>query len=261
MSLIRLDGPLGSRLTEQGFNLTHKSWSAQLLREAPTAISALHQEYAPFCDIIRANTFRCTERASGADWLELARIAVQLARESASPRHRVAASVGPLEDCYRPDLAPQDAGIEHGQFARAVAPLADLFICETFPNCTEALQAVTACVETGKETWISFSAGPDGTLLTPQQVQSGARACVEAGASTVLVNCIAKELTLSYIEALVSCGVPFGAYANASVWNAPPCSPEEYVTYAKLWRNRGATIFGTCCGTNSSHLAALDALV
>lgn len=260
MSLIRLDGPLGSRLTEQRFDLSHKSWSARLLREAPAAISALHQEYAPFCDIIRANTFRCTERACGADWLELARIAIQLARGSAAPRHRVAASVGPLEDCYRPDLAPPNAEVEHREFAQATHSSIDLFICETFPNCTEAVQAVSACVETGKETWISFTASPDGTLLTPPQVQLGARACVDAGASAVLVNCIAAELTLPYVDALSKCGVPFGAYANASVWNAPPCSPEEYVNYAKVWRQRGATIFGTCCGTNASHLAALGSL-
>ena len=49
---------------------------------------------------------------------------------------------------------------------------------------------------------MSFTAGPDGTLLTPQAGAGRVGACARAGAKATLVNCIAAELTLPYVQAL-----------------------------------------------------------
>ncbi len=255
--MVLLDGPVGERLQEAGHDASAPEWSARVLRSAPSAIAALHREYAEAgCDVHRANTFRTTRRACGDDWKGLAQLAVKLARAEADGA-RVAGSLGPLEDCYRPDLAPPDTREEHAELARLIAPDVDFFICETFPSPREARETVEAAVATGRETWVSFTAGPDGTLLTPQQVQVAARDCVQAGARAVLVNCIAAELTLPYVEALSKAGVPFGAYANASRWNEPPCSPQRYAELAATWVAAGATIIGGCCGTRPEHLREL----
>ena len=255
--MLLLDGPMGARLQEAGHDVSAPEWSARVLRSAPSAIATLHREYAAAgCDVHRANTFRCTRRASGSGWERLAHVAVKLARAEAAGA-RVAGSIGPLEDCYRPDLTPPDTRDEHAQLARAICEEVDLFVCETFPNTTEAREAVQACVATGKETWVSFTAGPDGLLLTPDQVRDGARACVAAGARAVLVNCVAAELTLPYVQALASAGVPFGAYANTARWNGPPVSVARYAELAAQWREAGATIIGGCCGTTGEHLRAI----
>ncbi|MBK7862803.1 MAG: homocysteine S-methyltransferase family protein [Archangiaceae bacterium] len=255
--MVRLDGPLGSRLQDSGHPVSAPAWSARVLRSAPQAISALHREYAALgCDVHRANTFRCTRRACGDDWAELARLAVQLARAEAKPGQRVAGSLGPLEDCYRPDLAPVDAFDEHLEAARVVAEGVDLLICETFPHAGEAVETVRAAVATGRETWVSFTAGPDATLLTAAQVGAAAQACVTAGARAVLVNCIAAELTSPYVRALAGCGVPFGAYANTATWNGAETSVARYGELAAEWRALGAKLIGGCCGASPEHLRA-----
>jgi S-methylmethionine-dependent homocysteine/selenocysteine methylase len=74
----------------------------------------------------------------------------------------------------------------------------------------------------------------------------------------VLVNCIAAELTLPYVEAIAGTGVPFGAYANAATWGGVPCGARPYAELAGQWRAAGATIFGGCCGTTVEYLAALS---
>lgn len=253
--MILLDGPMGSRLEEQGLDVSAPSWSARPLRTAPQAVAAVHREYAAAgAQVHRANTFRTTPRAAGADWETLARLAVKLARDADSGR--VAGSLGPLEDCYRPELSPPNAKPEHAQLARMLASAkVDLLICEAFSNPREAVEAVEACVETGLETWVSFTAGPDGTLLTPEQVHEASLACARAGASATLINCVAAELTLPYVRALA--GPRTGVYANAGMWNGPKCTPERYAALAAEWQAAGASIIGCCCGTGVAHLEAV----
>jgi S-methylmethionine-dependent homocysteine/selenocysteine methylase len=254
--MIWLDGPMGSRLEEQGIDVSAPAWSARALRSSPQAVAALHREYAAAgAQVHRANTFRTTKRAGGDDWETLARLAVKLARE-ASGGGRVAGSVGPLEDCYRPELSPPHSRDEHAQLVRVLVDAGvDLLMCEAFSNPREAVEAVEACAATGLETWVSFTAGPDGTLLTPRQVYDASAACVSAGAKATLINCVAAELTLPYVQALT--GPRIGAYANAGVWNGPKCTPERYAQLAGEWRDAGATVLGCCCGTSTAHLKAL----
>jgi S-methylmethionine-dependent homocysteine/selenocysteine methylase len=253
--MVLLDGPLGSRLQEAGYDVSPPAWSARVLQSNPSAISALHREYAQAgCEVHRANTFRCARRACGDDWALLAGLAVRLARAEARPGQRVAGSLGPLEDCYRPELAPAHSRAEHAEAAALLAPHVDLLLCETFPNTVEARETVEAAVATGRETWVSFTAGPDGLLLTPAQVGTAARECVTAGARAVLVNCIAAELTLPYVQELAGAGVPFGAYSNAATWGGVPVSAERYGALAAQWRAAGASIVGGCCGTTVEHL-------
>ncbi len=254
-----LDGPMGAQLEAQGIDVSAPLWSARALQTAPRAIAALHRAYADAgAEVHRTNSFRTTARVVGEGWQARARHCVERAREAGSGK--VAGSLGPLEDCYRPDLAPPHAVAreEHSALARVlVGAGVDLLLCETFPSPDEALAAVEACVATGAQTWVSFTAGPDATLLTPEQVREAAVACVGAGACAVLVNCIAAERTLPFVEALRAGGVPFGAYANAGTWNGIPVSPQRYAQLASEWRRVGASLVGGCCGTTVEYLKLL----
>jgi S-methylmethionine-dependent homocysteine/selenocysteine methylase len=256
---VLLDGPMGAQLEAQGVDLSAPLWSARALQTAPQAIAALHRAYADAgAQVHRTNSFRTTARVVGDGWQALARLSVQLAREAGSGR--VAGSLGPLEDCYRPELAPAHdvAREEHAALAHVLVDAGvDLLLCETFPSPDEALAAVQACVSTGAETWVSFTAGPDATLLSPQQVFDAAVSCVAAGARSVLVNCIAAERTLPFVDALRAAGVPFGAYANAGTWNGTPVSPLRYAELAGQWRRAGASLIGGCCGTTVDYLKLL----
>jgi S-methylmethionine-dependent homocysteine/selenocysteine methylase len=267
MPFIVLDGALGSQLTERGLDTRPPLWSARALDDAPEVVTEIHRSYAAAgATVHRTNTFRTRPRTLGGDSAEshrLMALAVKLTRSAVPHDHRVAGSLGPLEDCYRPDLAPSDdvCEREHGEFAFALAAEGvDLLFCETFPSPREARIATAACVATGLPTWTSFTAGPNGDLLTPDALAEGALACRDAGAEIVLANCIAAAHVLPYLEALARRELPFGVYANAAVWNGPRATPVQYVEYARTWVATGARVIGSCCGTGPEHTTALHAL-
>ncbi|MDQ3035401.1 MAG: homocysteine S-methyltransferase family protein, partial [Myxococcota bacterium] len=147
-----LDGPLGSELDRRGVPTPLPRWSAGAIDAAPDVIAAIHRDYARAgASVATACTFRTTRRAVGDDWERLARRAVELARASVLPGHRVAGSIAPLEDCYRPELSPgARSRVEHRELARTLADAGvDLLLCETFPHVGEALVAVEEAARTG----------------------------------------------------------------------------------------------------------------
>ncbi len=265
MAITLLDGPSGTELFTRGVATPLPGWSAHALIEAPDVVAAIHRDYAVAgARVHTANTFRTKSRQFPATWDELTRRAIELCREAIPRTHRVAGSLAPLEDCYRPDLSPEDPRPEHRQFAHVLASAGcDVILCETFPHVGEALIAVEEAVATGVETWVSFTAGPDANLLTPAEIERGARAAVKRGATAVLVNCMSAPKMLPFVERLADAGVPFGAYANAGSpddaigWKSAPEGPGRYADFAEAWVNAGATLIGSCCGTGPKHIAEL----
>lgn len=270
---ILLDGPMGTELDARGVPTPLPGWSAHALEEAPDVVVEIHRAYADAgARVHTTNTFR-TRPAVFADWERLARVAVRLAREGAAEEGRVAGSIAPLEDCYRPDLSPagdDPAGTRaaHAELARVLAEEGcDLLLCETFPRIDEGLLAAEAALETGLPVWVSFTAGPEADLLSPADVASGARRAVALGAAAVLVNCVPARRTLDYVRALadaVGGSVPLGAYANAGQaddrigWRSVPGAPEAYAELALDWVvEGGASLVGGCCGTGPAHVRAL----
>jgi len=264
---------MGTELLARGVPTPLPGWSAHALDDAPDVVREIHAAYAAAGAMVHTtNTFR-TRPVVFEDWASRARRAAELAREGGGGR--VAGSIAPLEDCYRPDLSP--AATDAAETRAAHAALADvlaqagcdLLLCETFPSVAEGLLATEAAVATGRETWTSFTAGPDADLLTPAEVAEGAREAVARGAAAVLVNCVPARATLAYVEALadaVGDRVPFGAYANAGHvdegmgWTSVPGAPEAYAALAATWVAAGAQLVGGCCGTGPEHVAALAGL-
>lgn len=275
--VVLLDGPLGTELLARGVPTALPGWSAHALEEAPDVVRAIHADYAAAgATVHTTNTFRTRPRVFPETWEELARRAVALARDAVPAGHRVAGSIAPLEDCYRPDLSPADGDPartreEHGLLARVLAAQGcDLLLCETFPHVAEGLLAVEAAAATGLETWASFTGGPEADLLTPADVALAGREAVARGASVVLVNCVAARGMLDYLRALreaVPAEVPVGCYGNAGSvddamgWKSTPGAPERYAELALGWVEAGAEVVGGCCGTGPEHIAALAKLL
>lgn len=263
--LTLIDGPMGTLLAEKGANLSGSSWSGPAIKSHPDLIQEVHREYvAAGATVHTANTFRSRNRDVGQDWQALTRDAIQLARDVVPADQRVAASIAPLADCYRPDLSPERPRAEHREFIEFVATQnVDLFLCETFSHAGEALIAVHECVSTGVPTWLSLCAGPHAEILPPSRLRQIAVRAIDLGAEAVLVNCTDAAKTGAYVKSLVGLGVPFGAYANAGPptaglgWNQSPRGPEQYLAYARKWIADGATLLGSCCGTRPAHVAIL----
>ena len=265
---------MGTELGRRGVPTPSPAWSAHALIVAPETVAAIHREYAGAgATVHTANTFRARRRAVGERWEALARGAIRIARRSVPPGQRIAGSIGPLEDCYRPDLSPGEASRrEHAELARVLADAGvDLLLCETFPHAGEAAVAVQESVRTGIETWVPLTAGPDAALMTPRAMGEAARRCMADGARVVLVNCTPARQTLAYVEAIATAGVAFGAYANAGSaedgigWQAlaregTAEGAAAYAGLARSWLDAGATVIGGCCGTGPAHVEALAVL-
>ena len=266
-ALTILDGPMGTELAARGVPTPAPQWSAWAVLHQPEKVAEIHAAYAAAgATVHTADTFRTKQRNMGSGWERAVERAVGLARAAVPREHRVAGSIAPLEDCYRPDLSPSNPRPEHRELARALARAGvDLLLCETFPHPDEALVAVEEAVATGIETWVALTAGPRADLLTAAALARAAHRCAQAGARACLGNCVAASACSPYVEALVGLPVPFGVYANAGDpldrlgWSSAPeaDAASRYAELARNWVATGASIVGGCCGTGPAHIRAL----
>lgn len=273
--MMLLDGPLGTELARRGVETPLPRWSAGALETHPEVVRAIHAAYADAgAELHTTNTFRTRPATCGKAWASLARRAVALARTAPG---RVLGSIAPLADCYAPADSPWHADPQATEDAHlALAEVlvdagCDVLLCETFPLVNEALAAVHAARRTGAPVWVALTAGPSGDLLTPEAMAEGARRAADLGAEAVLVNCTPALETARFVEALASAvpeGIRIGAYANAGHadeemgWTSDEVHPDgvtAYVDLARRWRDAGATILGSCCGTGPEHVRALAA--
>ncbi|MCD0463258.1 homocysteine S-methyltransferase family protein [Roseiconus lacunae] len=284
-SITILDGPMGTELDRRGIDLPPPLWSASAIASAPQAIESIHRDYASAgASVHTAATFRTQSRSSGADWQRLTRQAIAITRRSVPSHHRVAGSLAPLEDCYRPDLSPANVSharssclSEHRAMADCLAEFGcDLILCETFSHGGEAIIAVKAAVGTSVPTWLALTAGYDGSLMTPGEMSEIAKRVEQFGVDAILVNCTPATQTLRFVAALANANlsVPIGAYANAGHrdegigWEESDNANQEdsesvkqYVQLARQWCDAGATILGGCCGTGPAHIRGVSRML
>ncbi len=272
MTLTFLDGPMGSELERRGVALPAPAWTAAALAEAPDVVAAIHRDWADAgADVHTTATFRTRERnLAGTPWAgradELAATAVALCRRGAGAGATIAGSIAPLEDCYRPDLTPDDDTLaaEHSHLARTLADAeCDLLLVETMPSLGELCAATRAAVATGLPTWSAITLGPAGDFFDASQVADALRAAADLGAAAFLINCTPPDLISASLAALTrtlpQAPIPLGAYGNDLFDGHMGWTAERYAAEARRWVDSGATIVGTCCGTTPAHLLALRA--
>ena len=258
-----LDGAVGTVLSDLGIPTPAPLWSAAAVRDQPDVIAALHAAYAAAgATVHTAVTFRTAPASAGDASDALTRRAVGLARGAVPCGHRVAGSVAPIHDCWRPDLSPPDAGARHQRFAARLADAGcDLLLAETFTSPEEACAATVACAATGLPTWVALSPGFDGTLLRPEALAEAARRIADLGAEVVLVNCLPVADADRWVDALAATGLRWGVYANAGEPGDPHANgtlgaADRYADRLDAWVARGASVVGGCCGTSPSHIRA-----
>jgi len=268
--MIVLDGATGTELGRRGVETRSRLFSAAALlsEEGVATLRAVHADYVSAgAQVITANTFRTNPRKAGARWRELTELAVRVARESGA---RVAGSMAPVEDCYRPDLRPPPdvAMREHRELAQALAAAGcDLLLVETVVAADEGLVATRAAVETGLPVWVAALAMPDGSMRGGDDLAAFFRDARTEGAQVALINCVPCDGVDTGLGAAAASGLAFGAYAHMgdvdpeAGWPPTPVlSPQEYALRASRWISRGATILGGCCGTTPAHIAGLARL-
>lgn len=273
-----LDGAMGTELARRGANVQLPLWSANALLDDPGLVRTIHEEYiAAGADIITSNTFRTTQRTFRLAGIpdrseELTSLAVDLAKQAraAFPDRsvRIAGSLAPLEDCYRPDLVPSDEELasEHGLHARRLADAGvDFLLCETMGTAREAYAACKAATSTGVPTIVSFLCTTTGDLYDGHPIEDAVNAASQCHPWALSLNCISPRFMRIAIHRLrTATSLPFGIYANVGLPGnehdgTMECdiSPEEYVVYARRWTELGALFIGGCCGTTPEYIRAI----
>lgn len=276
-----LDGAVGTALGERGVDLSPPLWATRALIDAPETVEVLHREYLEAgADLITTNTFRSHARSlakAGMDARakELVFHAAELARtarDAVRPNAKVLGSVGPLEDCYEPNAAPDERECvpEHRCMMESLAEAGvDGVLIETMGTLREAEAASTQARELFPGKWmISFlmqHGGPPGMLIGGEPVADVIASVRDAAA--VGVNCLPAPGVESHVElfrSLLPDEVPILAYGNTGcmspdrTWtDTDATDPQRYAAYAAQWVKRGASIIGGCCGTTPTTIAAV----
>src|SRR5207249_755731 len=142
-------------------------------------------------------------RASGVPsrFEALTSLAVRLAREARDaiePAAYVAGSIAPVEECYLPELVPENAVLqdEHAALATALSHAGvDLIIIETMNCVREARIASAAAARTGLPFMTSVALRrKDGRLYSGEDIREAAEAVLPLDPLAVLVNCTHQDV-------------------------------------------------------------------
>jgi S-methylmethionine-dependent homocysteine/selenocysteine methylase len=262
-----LDGATGTELERLGIPSELPLWSARGVIDFPETVLAIHRAYlAAGAEALTANTFRTQRRTLDRAGLghragELTARAVGLAREAAAESGSlVLGSAPPLEDCFRPELVPDDASLarEHEAHARhLVEGGADAVLVETMNTIREAVAAVRAARECGSPVLASFVARSRARLLSGEPLDEAIDAVAELGPLAVGVNCLPLAAVPACLPVLRRSVLPFIVYANL-IGPGAERTPQEYARAAAGWIEAGARVVGGCCGTRPDHIRALS---
>lgn len=211
-------------------------------------------------------------------------------------------SVPPLGPSYTalPNMSEESMAKEYALMCQALAPFADVFLCETMSSVREARSAVKAALAHAKPVWLSFTLSDQKSNVTAPRLRSGETleeavkaVCREFSIDAILVNCCSVSTVTAAVRQLKRLlaevegpGLRYGGYANGflqttSEWmlgtgctsiNDPAdfepggqgvwmMRPNAYAGHAQLWAKEGASIVGGCCGIGPQHMAAVDVLL
>lgn len=289
-----LDGGMGRLLERLGAPFRLPEWSALALIEAPDFVTQAHRLYVESgAEMITTNSYGLVphmigERRFAAEGRALADRAGRLARavaEQAGHRVRVAGSLPPLFESYRPTrFQPSRAPAILEKLIDGLAPHVDLWLIETQSSTAEALAAIDAVQPYPKPTFVSYTLRDEDGRTGPPQLRSGESVAsavartLQEGVDGILFNCSQPEAMSEAVSAaklsIVGSGrhdVDLGVYANAFVPEPPSdtpyagislirddLDPQHYLGWVKRWTELGATIVGGCCGIGPEHIAAIS---
>jgi len=276
-----IDGGLSNALEDRGHDLTSELWTAELLRDSPQEIAAVHRAYFDAgAEVATTASYQASVpgfvRAgmSTAEAEALIRLSVAVARDvrDEAPGRLVAASVGP----YGAVLA--DGSEYTGRYGLTAAQLydfhrprlellaseqPDMFAVETIPDLDEATVLAGLLDEIGIPAWLSFTIDGDATragqpLTDAFAVVADADAVVATG-----VNCCAPSDVLAAVRTAGDVTGKAGvAYPNSGqAWDSATHTwhgdPSYDLGLVPAWIDAGVAYVGGCCRIGPADIAAL----
>lgn len=282
-----IDGGLSGELEKRGHDLADKLWSARLLRDEPSAIAAVHQDYVNAGGrVIITSSYQASRQGFAATGMtndqadDLMRLSITLAKEiaaSAAEKVWVAASVGPYgavlgggqEYVGNYGVAHDDLVKFHRERIEVLASAnPDLFACETIPDLDEVRALLEVLADYPEiPAWITMSAR-DGESTCAGQGIGHLAELVKHSPNIVAIgiNCTMPEHVTSLLTKLSNkSNLPLVVYPNAGrVWDGEAMCwiGEGHTTLPSKtigeWVKAGAKLIGGCCGLGPDAIAQLD---
>ena len=283
-----LDGGMGRELKRMGAPFSQPLWSAQALIESPDYVLKAHQGFIESgAEIIIANSYACVpfhlgEELYASDGPRLAGEAAEIAKSAVRDSKeavKVAGCIPPAFGSYRPDLfKPAEAVEIFTSLFKAQQPFVDLWIAETISSLEEFEVIQKILGQSHKPCYYAFTLDDgegEARLRSGEPVKLAAERVCKAGGAGILFNCSVPEAMEQAIKEARSVmtehgqDLELGAYANNftpiksehqandTLQAMRELTPEDYLVFAKRWREAGATIIGGCCGIGPEHINAL----
>jgi 5-methyltetrahydrofolate--homocysteine methyltransferase len=273
------DGAMGTMLQAQGLppGACPDAWCLT----HPEQVAAVHRAYIDAgAQIIETNTFGATPiRLSHYGLQDQVRAinlaAVRVAREAASGRAFVAASMGPLGALVEPlgDFPFDQAYTEFAAQAKALAEAQpDFIIIETIADLNELRAALLACRDhaPGILRIAQITIDPTGRAFTGTDPETAALVLQSLGADIIGFNCsVGPDVLLDAVARMAKVArVPISVLPNAGLpllqldgTTTFPMGPAEFAAYGPKLVAAGASLVGGCCGTTPEHIRRLRAAV
>ena len=284
--VIIIDGGTGTDIQRRGAPMSGDTWCADATLTHPAIVREVHADYIRAgAEIVIANTFATSALLFNAlgrdkDLIEIDRAAVALAKEAAGNRPvAVAGSVSTM----RPVIAGSDRTSKQREwpepdaralFRRKVEHLArcgvDLLMMEMMRDTDYSVWATEAAIATGLPVWVGISTekNRDGVLTgfgrEDMRLDDVARALAAVWPAAVsIMHTWANDTDEAIAVVRRYWKGPLGAYPESGYFRMPEWTfvdiipPEELVNKARVWKARGVTIFGGCCGLGPEHIEAL----
>ncbi len=281
-----IDGGTGTDIQRRGGAMSGDTWCADATLTHPAIVREVHAGYIRAgAEIIIANTFATSALLFNAlgrdeDLIEIDRAAAALAKEAAANRQvAVAGSVSTM----RPVIAGSDRTSKQREwpeqdaralFRRKVENLAhcgvDLLMMEMMRDTDYSVWATEAAIATGVPVWVGISVekNKDGVLTgfgrEDMLLDDVARALAAVRPAVVSIMHTSPNDTDEAIAVVRKYWKgPLGAYPESGYFRMPEWTfvdiipPEELVDKARVWKARGVSIFGGCCGLGPEHIEAL----
>ena len=278
--IIILDGAMGTEILHRGRATTLPLWSAEALISEPEVVQHIHEDYiCAGAEIIITDTFRTTRRTFAKKGManRACNMTVQACQlvhraiEQVQPKHSVyvAGSVAPLEDCYSPELTPadEDLMVEHLAYAEDLKEGGvDFLLLETMITLRETMAAIRAAKRVNLPFAVSFCTNREGRLLGGEVLEQVVKEVEAYEPLFVGVNCVAPDVATSTLQLLRAITMrPLSVYAQGDGvadddqgWKFREKEKvEDYLAYARRWKEAGAQIIGGCCGTSPAYIERL----
>ncbi|NND32171.1 MAG: homocysteine S-methyltransferase family protein [Saprospiraceae bacterium] len=271
-----LDGAVGTELERRGFQTSLPFWTAFAAVESPQLLKDIHLDYLQAgADIITANTFRISrylfEKADQlSDFLPTLHKTSELvtACQVDSRRPLIAASLAPLEDCYRPDLVPSRKTLQsyHRMQIEALCQFKfDFILAETINSGIEAEIICSACQEMDVALIVSLVTNGKGQLLSGERLDEVLQEITRYSPAAISLNCrsttdlgndaVILEQHYEGIKGIYA-NAP-GSHQSAGIWKILPHANHILDDFTRRLLSMDIRIIGGCCGTNPTLIKAI----